>query len=125
MIGDVLALLAANGCFLAAGVGLGRALGVWTSRADLVGAVGLLYMLGVAVCGSLAAFALIAGLSLELWQVLVGCGLLALTGLARGGGSMLRPALPRPRDDQRTHCVTFDRPWSAWWQTCRTGWRKG
>jgi hypothetical protein len=97
LITDVLALLAANACFLAAGVGLGRALGVWTSRADLVGAVGLLYMLGVSVCGSLAALALIAGLSLELWQVLVGCGLLALTGLARGGGSMLRPALPRPR----------------------------
>jgi hypothetical protein len=93
----VLALLAANACFLAAGVGLGRALGVWTSRADLAGAVGLLYMLGAAVCGSLAAFALIAGLSLELWQVLVGCGLLALTGLFRGGGSMLRPARPMLR----------------------------
>ncbi|MDX6547978.1 MAG: hypothetical protein QOG33_1528 [Gaiellales bacterium] len=97
MIAEVVALLAANGCFLVAGIGLGRALGVWTSRAELAGAVGLLYMLGVAVCGSLAALALIAGLSLELWQVLAGCGLLALTGLARSGGSMLRPALPAPR----------------------------
>ena len=80
MIGHLLALAVANLCFLAAGAGIGRALGLWRTPRDLPGVVPILYLIGVAASGILATWALVAGLELSRTQVVVGCALLALVG---------------------------------------------
>jgi hypothetical protein len=77
------ALGVANLCFLAAGVGLTRLVGLWRSPRDLLRVVGIAYMVGVGAVGVLATLLLVAGLSLSIPQVLVLCGLLAATGLLR------------------------------------------
>ena len=80
---QALALVAANLCFLAAGVGLTRLFGFWRGPRDLVRVVGIAYMVGVAAVGVLASLLLVAGLSLSIPQVLVLCGVLAATGVLR------------------------------------------
>jgi len=94
VIAHLLGLAAANLCFLAAGAGMGRALGLWRAPRELPGVAAPVYLVGVAAVGILAEWALVAGLDLARWQVVAGCAALAATGLlpARGGG----PTLPAP-----------------------------
>jgi len=94
VIAHLLGLAAANLCFLAAGAGMGRALGLWRAPRELPGVAAPVYLVGVAAVGILAEWALVAGLDLARWQVVAGCAALAATGLlpARGGG----PTLPSP-----------------------------
>ena len=97
MIAHLLALAVANLCFLAAGAGIGRALGLWRAPRDLPGVVPILYLIGVAASGILATWALVAGLELSRTQVVVGCALLALVGAVplRRAGLTLPPGPQR------------------------------
>jgi hypothetical protein len=96
MILHLAGLAAANACFLAVGVGLGRPLGLWRSPADIPGRIALLYMIGLAVVGIAATWALIAGLALAPWQVIAGCALIAAGGaLAPAPRAPLLPRVPR------------------------------
>jgi Dolichyl-phosphate-mannose-protein mannosyltransferase len=93
MTAHLLGLAVANLCYLAAGAGMSRALGLWRAPRELLSVAAPAYLVGVAACGVAAEWALIAGLELARWQVLAGCALLAATGLRpRSGG----PVLPRP-----------------------------
>jgi hypothetical protein len=93
MIVHVLGLALANLCYLAAGAGISRALGLWRAPRELLSALAVAYLVGVAACGIAAGWALIAGLDLARWQVVAGCALLAATGLRpRWDG----PVLPAP-----------------------------
>ncbi|HSD01615.1 MAG TPA: hypothetical protein VLB81_04560 [Gaiellales bacterium] len=93
MIVHLLGLAVANLCFLAAGAGIGRALGLWRSPRELVAVLAPVYLIGVAASGIAASWALVAGLDLARWQVVAGCALLAAAGLlpARAGGPVLPP----------------------------------
>jgi hypothetical protein len=95
MTAHLLGLAVANLCFLAAGAGIGRALGLWRSPRELPAVLAPVYLVGVAAAGIAATWALVAGLELARWEVVAGCALLAATGLmpARRGGPVL-PALP-------------------------------
>jgi 4-amino-4-deoxy-L-arabinose transferase-like glycosyltransferase len=90
---DLLALLAANACFLAAGLGITRATGWWLAPEEALGAVGVSYVVGVAAVGVVSCLLLIAGTALTLVQVLVLAAALAALGLVRGRGA----AGTRPR----------------------------
>jgi Dolichyl-phosphate-mannose-protein mannosyltransferase len=94
MILHLLGLVGANCCFLAAGVGLGRPLGLWSSPAEIPARIAPLYLVGLAASGLLAIWALMAGLSLAPWQVVAGCGLLAAAGALPGPAE---PLLTRGR----------------------------
>jgi hypothetical protein len=83
VIGNLLALVAANLCFLAAGLGITRAGGLWTSRSEATSWLAVAYMAGVAAVGVAAVFGLIAGLALSRWQFLLACVLLVALGLVR------------------------------------------
>ncbi len=98
MTSHLLGLAVANLCFLAAGAGVGRALGLWRAPRDLPGALAPVYLVGVAVSGIAATWALIAGLELARWQVVAGCAALAAVGLlpVRRAGLTLPPPPPRP-----------------------------
>ena len=85
MIVDLLAVLATNAAFAAAGLGVSRAVGWWGDRRSWLAALPLAYLVGVAAYGVAAQLLLVLGFSLAAWQVLVLCGLLAATGLAGGG----------------------------------------
>jgi hypothetical protein len=89
----LLGLAVANLCYLAAGAGISRALGLWRAPRELLSVLAAAYLAGVAACGIAAEWALIAGLGLARWQVVAGCALLAATGLRRRPGG---PVLPRP-----------------------------
>jgi hypothetical protein len=98
VIRDALALTAANVCFLIAGAGLTRPLGLWRSWPDFAGAVGIAYVAGVAAVGVLATLMLVAGLALTAWQILVVCAPLASCGLLpRSLPPALGPRLAVPR----------------------------
>ena len=88
---QIIAVAAANLCFLAAGVGLTRHFGFWRSPLDLLRVVGIAYMVGAAAVGVLATLLLVAGLSLSIPQVLALCALLAATGLLRSSEPFPRP----------------------------------
>jgi hypothetical protein len=92
MIRDAAALGAANLCFLAAGIGFTRPLGLWSRPSDLPRVLGIAYMAGVAIVGVLATLGLLAGLSLEAWQILVACALLAALA-AKGRDRALPPGI--------------------------------
>jgi hypothetical protein len=96
MIRDAAAIFAANACFLAAGVGVSRLLGLWSAPRELPRVLGIAYMVGVAVIGVLATLGLIGGLALTAWQVLAACFVLAALGFVRRGGA-LAPGLPVER----------------------------
>jgi hypothetical protein len=93
VIRDGLALLAANACFLAAGAGLTRPLGLWSAWDELAGVFAIAYVAGVAAVGIGATLLLVAGLSLTVWQVLLLCALLAATGLV---SATLGPSVDPP-----------------------------
>ena len=90
----LLGLALANLCYLAAGAGISRALGLWRAPRELLSTLGVAYLVGVAACGIAAEWALIAGLGLARWQVVAGCALLAATGLRRPSGGPVLPAPP-------------------------------
>jgi Dolichyl-phosphate-mannose-protein mannosyltransferase len=92
----VLGLALANLCYLAAGAGISRALGLWRAPRELLSALAVAYLVGVAACGIAAEWALIAGLGLARWQVVAGCALLAATGLRPRWDGQVLPA-PPPR----------------------------
>jgi Dolichyl-phosphate-mannose-protein mannosyltransferase len=96
MIVHVLGLALANLCYLAAGAGISRALGLWRAPRELLSALAVAYLVGVAACGIAAGWALIAGLGLARWQVVAGCALLAATGLRPRWDGQVLPA-PPPR----------------------------
>ena len=111
MIAHLFGLAAANLCFLAAGAGISRALGLWRSPRELLPALAPAYLAGVAACGIAAEWALVAGLDLARWQVVAGCAVLAATGLRPRPGEPLlrrRPAWGRGRSWRSR------RPW-CWW----------
>jgi hypothetical protein len=93
MIAHLLGLAAANLCYLAAGVGMSRALGLWRAPRELVSVAAVAYLVGAAACGIAAEWALIAGLDPARWQVVAGCALLAASGLRPRSGAAV---LPRP-----------------------------
>jgi hypothetical protein len=93
VIADVVTLMAANACFLAAGIGVGGAAGVWQTRRDLLRSLGVSYIVGVACVGVLASLLLVAGVSLHVWQLLLVCGLL-FAGVLRRRGALLGAPLP-------------------------------
>lgn len=79
---DALQLLAANACFLAAGLGVLALVG-WPVQPTRLGSLGLAYIAGVAAIGIVAPLLLVAGLSLTVLQVVVISMLLLLSGLVR------------------------------------------
>lgn len=87
---DVLALLLANACLLAAGAGITRAFGAWRRPDELARVLGTSYLAGVAAFGVAAQLLYVLGLSLDLPQALVLCAALAAVG-----------ALPSVRDLSR------------------------
>jgi len=80
--GDVLQLGLANLCLWAGGWGV-RRLVAPPSRPTRLGGVATAYLVGVAAVGVLSTLVLIVGASLELWQVVVLCGVLAGLGFVR------------------------------------------
>jgi hypothetical protein len=78
---DILRLLAANLCFLLAGVGVVRLLA--GARPCDWATFGLAYVAGVAALGVCSTFLLVAGLGLTVPEVLALCGALFVAGLVR------------------------------------------
>ncbi|MEO8289673.1 MAG: hypothetical protein ABI649_01595 [Gaiellaceae bacterium] len=102
MTRDGLGLLAANACFLAAGAGLSRPLGLWRSPHELPAVLAVAYVAGVAAVGIGATLLLLAGLALTVWQVLLLCALLAAAGfLPVSLGASLDAPLPSTRSVRR------------------------
>jgi uncharacterized membrane protein len=98
MIAHVGGVAAANLAFFAAGAGIGRRLGLWRTLRDLPGAAALVYLIGVAVSGVVATWALIAGLELAVWQVVLGCAAMASVGLTARRPATTLPLPPRRPD---------------------------
>ena len=92
MSNDVLALLAVNGGYLAAGAGVSRAAGWWGDRRSFVGSIGLAYLVGVAAYGVVAQLLFVLGASLATWQVALVCAALASLLFVRRA-ARIRPAL--------------------------------
>jgi hypothetical protein len=102
VIRDGLGLLAANACFLVAGAGLTRPLGLWRRWEDLPGVLAIAYVAGLATVGIAATLMLIAGLALTVWQVLLLCMLLTAAGLLPVSlGTALDAPLPSSRAARR------------------------
>jgi hypothetical protein len=80
---DVLALLLMNGCLLAAGAGVTRALGAWRAPRELCTVLATSFLVGVAAFGVLAQLLYVLGFSLSVPQALGVCCLLAAPGLVR------------------------------------------
>jgi hypothetical protein len=80
---DLLRLLLANGCLLAAGAGVTRALGAWRHPSDLRRVLGVSFLAGVAAFGVTAQLLYVLGLSLDLLEALALCGALAAIGALR------------------------------------------
>lgn len=83
MTGEVLALLFVNGCLLAAGAGLTRALGAWRRPGELATVFATSLLAGVAAFGVTAQLLYVLGFSLSAAQTLVVCALLASTAALR------------------------------------------
>jgi hypothetical protein len=73
VIVDALAVLGANCCFLLAGAGLTRSLGVWSTRRELPRTLALAYLAGVAAIGLVWTLLLLAGAPLRPWSVILSC----------------------------------------------------
>jgi hypothetical protein len=80
MIPDALGLMAANACYLAAGVGATCLLGLGWARS--IPDVGLAYMAGVAAVGLAGQLLLIGGIALTVWQVVALSAALLAAGAA-------------------------------------------
>lgn len=98
MTAHALALLGCNACFLAAGIGVTRALGVWRTPRGLLRSAGVAYLGGVASTGVLLQLLLVLGVRFGV--VTVVCATLALAALGVLGRARDDPAparLPRPQ----------------------------
>ena len=93
MTADLVELIVANACFLAAGVGVTGACGWWRGPVGALRSLGVSYLAGVAAFGVLAQLAYVSGASLALWQVLLICGVLA-AGALRALRGTARPSAP-------------------------------
>jgi hypothetical protein len=91
---EAFGLLVANACFLAAGAGLSRALGLWRAPAEFPRVAGIAFVVGLASVGVIAPLLLIAGLALTVLQVLLLCGLLAAMGALPASVPPWRPSAP-------------------------------
>jgi len=80
---DVLALLLVNGCLLAAGAGVTRALGAWRRAGELIPILATSFLVGVAAFGVVAQLLYVLGFSLSVAQTLMLCALLASAGALR------------------------------------------
>jgi hypothetical protein len=89
---DVFQLGIANLCFWAAGWGVHR-LVIGPGLAGRLGGAATAYLVGVATVGVLATLLLLAGASLDVWEVVVLCVLLCALGLLRD--RHVRPSLSR------------------------------
>ena len=96
MIGDVAALAVANACLFVAGAGVLRLIGTWARVSELRRCFALAYVAGLASVGVAAPLLLLAGASLETWQVLALCGALGGTGLVRAGRAPAHVDQARP-----------------------------
>jgi hypothetical protein len=96
MIVHVLGLGLANLCIVAAGAGIGRALGLWRSVRELPAVLALVYLVGVAAVGIAAEWALVAGLDLARWQIVAGCAVMAAAGLLPRRGEPVLARTPGP-----------------------------
>jgi len=81
---DLLALVFANGCILAAGHGVLRAAGVRPALLDLPWAFGVAYAAGAAAVGVIGSILLVAGLALTWWQLVLLCAAILAGGLVPG-----------------------------------------
>lgn len=96
---DLLGLLVANGCFLAAGIGVTGLAGWWSSRAEIPGCLGVSYIAGLAGFGVIAQLLYVLGAGLSRGETLIVCGLLALgsaRALRRGDPDHVPPAFWTP-----------------------------
>jgi hypothetical protein len=91
VIGDLLALAAANLAFFAAGLGVARSVGIWSDRRGAVSYAGVSYLLGVGSIGVLTSIGYVVGLSGDAKQTLVGCGALAALVLVRPRRDVAEP----------------------------------
>ena len=83
MIRDLLALAFANGCIVAAGHGVLRAVGLRPALGDLPWSLGLAYVTGAGAVGVVGTALLVAGFALTWWQLVALCAALLVLGLAR------------------------------------------
>ena len=85
MTGDLLALVLANAALVAAGHGVLRLAGIRPALSDLAWSVALAYLAGAATIGVLGSAALVLGLALTWWQILLVCtGVFAVGSVRRG-----------------------------------------
>lgn len=82
---DLIGLVLANACFLAAGLGVTGLAGWWRGRAVLR-SLGVSYLCGLASFGVVAQLLYVLGASLARWQVIAICAALAVGGLRGVGG---------------------------------------
>jgi hypothetical protein len=80
---EMLALLLVNGCLLAAGAGVTRALGAWRRPGELAAVLATSFLAGAAAFGVVAQLLYVLGFSLSTLQTLVVCGLLASAAALR------------------------------------------
>lgn len=98
MTAEVLALLFVNGCLLAAGAGVTRALGAWRRPGELATVLATSFLAGVAAFGVAAQLLYVLGFSMSAAQALVLCALLASTAaLSRVPASALGGRAPLTR----------------------------
>jgi len=89
---DLVGLAIANGCFLAAGIGVTGIAGWWRGR-GVLRSLGVSYLCGIAAFGVIAQLLYVLGASLARWQVIAVCAVLA-AGSARGVKGLAPPASP-------------------------------
>lgn len=83
-VSHTLLLVVANACLWTAGAGLTRALGIWSAPRELLRALGISYMVGLAFFGVAAQLLYVVGLPLPLWQSLSLCAIATAAGAVRG-----------------------------------------
>ena len=89
---DLVGLAIANGCFLAAGIGVTGIAGWWRGR-GVLRSLGVSYLCGIAAFGVIAQLLYVLGASLARWQVIAVCAVLA-AGSARGLRGLAPSASP-------------------------------
>ena len=94
MTRDLLALALANAALVCAGHGVLRLAGVRPAPSDSPWSVALAYLAGAAAIGVLGSAALVLGLALTWWQILLVCAAVFAAGFLRRGTAVSpRPAM--------------------------------
>ena len=91
MTRDLLALALANAALVCAGHGVLRLAGIRPAPSDFPWSLALAYLAGVAAIGVLGSWALVLGLALSWWQILLVCAAVFAAGFLRRG-RLLSPA---------------------------------